>query len=155
MSDIFYSIRDTPICCGHNIDIVIRQANTKVLQEARLNQPSKNRVRVPTKNTVSLHNDIKWRPQAIPFLHFYVKVHRHSKRLLYLGTSLTSHKCLNRQGLTAKFSNYCAALLWGLKSTPEKLNYALSTIKEIRYPQYIMQTLKNLTNKLYRSSQGH
>lgn len=108
MSDIFYSIRDKSICCGHNIDIDIRQANTKVFHKARLNQPSRNRVRVPTKNIIFLHNDISWRPQATPFLHFFFKVQ--SKRRQILGTSLTSRKCLNRQGLIARFSNCCAAL---------------------------------------------
>lgn len=91
--------------------MAIRQANTQALNKARLNLPSRNRVRVPTENIIFLHNDMTWRPQATPFLHFYVQVHGYSKRLLCLGTSLTSHKCLNRQGLIARFSNYCAALL--------------------------------------------
>lgn len=99
MSGIFYSIRDIAICCGHNTDIAIRQANTEVLHKARLNHPSRNRVRVPTKNIISLHNGGHRQLLSSTYM---LKPIDTAKDCKYLGASLTSHKCLNRQGLNSK-----------------------------------------------------
>lgn len=98
---------------------------------------SKCSLRFPIKIILSLHYDSTQRAQTTPSHLFSVEdqtygkrepesivfkwAEGHAQRLQMFTHALTLHKSLHRQGLMARFRDYCAAFLQGLKSTPRKL----------------------------------